>query len=98
MTFFLQEWWDILKLYEKKNLYMAECAQQLTRNVNYEIPALKQQISRCQQTERVIMCTVRRGNSLWGVGGSQVLELNLKGQWINMLRWYGLINYLLTLT
>ena len=23
-------------------------------------------------------------------GGSQVLELNLKGQWINLLRWYGL--------
>ena len=34
-------------------MYMAECAQQLTRNVNYEIPALKQQISRCQQTQRV---------------------------------------------
>jgi hypothetical protein len=76
--YFLQEWWDILKLYEKKNLYMAECAQQLTRNVNYEIPALKQQISRCQQTERVfyvyyeeIFCLgCLQGGSLeiWGGG------------------------------
>ena len=32
----------------------AECAQQLVRNVNYEISALKQQISKCQQTQRVI--------------------------------------------
>ena len=31
----------------------AECAQQLIRNVNYEIPALKQQIAKCQQTQRV---------------------------------------------
>ena len=69
-----------MKLYEKKNLYMAECAQQLTRNVNYEIPALKQQISRCQQTERVIMCTVRRGNSFWGIGGGGAgVRIKFKG-------------------
>ena len=73
--FLLQEWWDILKLYEKKNLYMAECAQQLTRNVNYEIPALKQQISRCQQTERVIMCTMQGQLILGGWGGKPGVKI-----------------------
>ena len=57
-----------MKLYEKKNVYMAECAQQLTRNVNYEIPALKQQISRCQQIERVI-CAMLEKIGVWGGGG-----------------------------
>ena len=32
----------MLKLYERKSVYLAEGAQQLARNVNYEIPALKQ--------------------------------------------------------
>jgi len=31
----------------------AESAQMLMRNVNYEIPALKKQIARCQQIQKV---------------------------------------------
>lgn len=33
-------------------MYLAECAQYLSRNVNYEVPALKQSLSRCQQVQR----------------------------------------------
>lgn len=47
-----KEWSDILKLYEKDNVYLIESAQIMARNVNYEIPALKRQITRCQQIEK----------------------------------------------
>ena len=33
--------------------HSAECAQILIRNVKYEVPALRQQISKCHSTQRV---------------------------------------------
>ncbi|CAI9719934.1 Hypothetical predicted protein [Octopus vulgaris] len=45
-------WSEILNLYEKNNLYLAESGQIMSRNVNYEIPDLKRQIARCQQIEK----------------------------------------------
>lgn len=47
-----KEWSDIMKLYEKDNIYLIESAQIMARNVNYELPALKRQVIRCQQTEK----------------------------------------------
>ena len=37
-----QGWAEVLRRYEEKSVYLAECAQLLVRNVNYEVPALKQ--------------------------------------------------------
>ena len=34
-------------------LFQAEASHLLIRNVNYEIPALKRQIAKCQLTQRV---------------------------------------------
>lgn len=48
----VQVWDEIVRGFEKKSVYLAECAQQLSRNVNYEIPALKQRVLRCQQVQR----------------------------------------------
>ncbi|MCP9264569.1 CDK5 regulatory subunit-associated protein [Dirofilaria immitis] len=38
------------KMYEKKNIHLAEAAQILQRMIQYEIPALKKQISKSDQT------------------------------------------------
>lgn len=48
----MKDWMEIIKLYEKDGIYLAETAQMLTRNVNYEVTALKKQIAKCQQTQK----------------------------------------------
>ncbi|CAH1968111.1 unnamed protein product [Acanthoscelides obtectus] len=42
----MKDWQDIVNLYQKDNLYLAEAAQMLIRNVNYEIPSLRKQIAK----------------------------------------------------
>lgn len=48
----MKDWADIIKLYEKDGVFLAETAQMLMRNVNYEVPALKKQIAKCQQIQK----------------------------------------------
>jgi len=48
----MKDWWEILKLYEKDGTYLTETTNAIIRNVNYEIPAIKKQISKCQQTQK----------------------------------------------
>lgn len=36
--------------------FSGETAQMLARNVNYEVPALKKQIAKCQQIKKVSYC------------------------------------------
>lgn len=45
----LQEWDGIRKAYDKKNIYLAESARILMRNVNYDIPALKKRMMDCDK-------------------------------------------------
>ncbi|CAG9540944.1 unnamed protein product [Cercopithifilaria johnstoni] len=46
----MNDWMQIKQMYEKGNIHLAEAAQILQRMVQYEIPALKKQISKCDQT------------------------------------------------
>jgi len=47
----MKDWQEILKLYTKDNLYLAECGAILSRNATYEIPAMKRQISKAEQSQ-----------------------------------------------
>lgn len=47
----MKDWQDVLRSYEKDNLYLAEAAQILVRNINYEIPGLKKQIAKEEQIQ-----------------------------------------------
>lgn len=49
----MKDWQEIVKLYEKDNVYLAEASQMLMRNVAYEIPAIKKSISKCEQVQHV---------------------------------------------
>lgn len=48
----MKDWSEVIKLYEKDGVYFGETAQMLARNVNYEVPALKKQIAKCQQIKK----------------------------------------------
>nr|CAB3229464.1 CDK5 regulatory subunit-associated protein 3 [Phallusia mammillata] len=45
----MKDWQEIIKLYEKENLHIAELSSRLLRNLNYEIPAVKKQKTKCDQ-------------------------------------------------
>ncbi|KAG9474012.1 hypothetical protein GDO78_004361 [Eleutherodactylus coqui] len=45
----MKDWQEVISLYQADNMYLAECGSLLMRNVSYEIPALKKQMTRCQQ-------------------------------------------------
>ncbi|XP_073952638.1 CDK5 regulatory subunit-associated protein 3 [Choristoneura fumiferana] len=47
----MKDWQDVVKCYEKENLYLGEAAQMLVRNINYEIPSLKKQIAKEEQLQ-----------------------------------------------
>nr|CAG4642580.1 EOG090X07S9 [Evadne anonyx] len=47
----MKDWQEIVRLYEKDNVCLAEAAQILMRNVAYEIPGLKKGLARCEQIQ-----------------------------------------------
>lgn len=47
----MKDWQDIISSYQKDNIYLAEVSQMLIRNVSYEIPSLKKQVQKLEQTQ-----------------------------------------------
>lgn len=45
----MKEWQEIARLYERDSVYIAEAAQILVRNVNFELPSVKKQLSKFDQ-------------------------------------------------
>uniref|UniRef100_A0AAR2KZB1 CDK5 regulatory subunit associated protein 3 n=1 Tax=Pygocentrus nattereri TaxID=42514 RepID=A0AAR2KZB1_PYGNA len=48
----MKDWQEIVSLYEKDNVYLAELASLLSRNVSYEGPALRKQVAKVQQLQQ----------------------------------------------
>lgn len=49
----MKDWQEVIRLYEKDNLYLAEAAHLLISNVKYEVPNFKKQVAKCQQNKQV---------------------------------------------
>ncbi|EFA00941.1 CDK5 regulatory subunit-associated protein 3 [Tribolium castaneum] len=47
----MKDWQQIVSMYQKDNIYLAEAAQILIRNVSYEIPSLKKQVAKLEQSQ-----------------------------------------------
>ncbi|KAH8314316.1 hypothetical protein KR059_000988, partial [Drosophila kikkawai] len=45
----MKDWQEISRLYEKNAVYLAETAQIFVRNVNYEIPGVRKQMTKLEQ-------------------------------------------------
>ncbi|KAM6964472.1 CDK5 regulatory subunit-associated protein 3 [Tautogolabrus adspersus] len=48
----MKDWQEIVSLYEVDNIYLAETASLLSRNVSYEGPALRKQLAKAQQLQQ----------------------------------------------
>uniref|UniRef100_A0A3B3XVJ1 CDK5 regulatory subunit associated protein 3 n=1 Tax=Poecilia mexicana TaxID=48701 RepID=A0A3B3XVJ1_9TELE len=48
----MKDWQEIVSLYEADNVYLAEVASLLIRNVSYEGPALRKQIAKAKQLQQ----------------------------------------------
>lgn len=45
----MKDWLEITRLYEKDSIYLAEAAQIMVRNIQYELPSVKKQTNRFEQ-------------------------------------------------
>ncbi|KAI4471454.1 cdk5 regulatory subunit-associated protein 3 [Holotrichia oblita] len=72
----MKDWQDILQSYQKENLYLAESAQILMRNVSYEVPSLKKQVAKLEQTQSEFNSSCKQ----LGIEGKKI-----KKELVNML-------------
>ncbi|XP_071533385.1 CDK5 regulatory subunit-associated protein 3-like isoform X1 [Panulirus ornatus] len=65
----MKDWQEVVRLYEKDCVYLAEACQLLVRNINYEVPGIKRQISRGIQIQQE--CDHKEGECIKGIAGSK---------------------------
>jgi CDK5 regulatory subunit-associated protein 3 len=79
----MKDWQEVVRLYEKDSLYLAEAAQILVRLVSYEIPGLRKQISKFEQlseeSEKKTSDLVRSQHNLQTEFNAICSQLGIKG-------------------
>ncbi|XP_055388777.1 CDK5RAP3-like protein [Condylostylus longicornis] len=80
----MKDWLEILKLYEKQNIYIGEAAQIFVRNLNYEIPNMKKQIAKLEQRSEECLKKIydfdKTKQTLLSERGLLCLQLGIKGE------------------
>lgn len=80
----MKDWLEVLRMYEKDNVYLGEAAQILIRNVNYEIPGLKKSISKFEQmgdeAEKKIHDSIKSENILRNEFNASCQQFGIKGE------------------
>uniref|UniRef100_A0A3Q3F1I7 CDK5 regulatory subunit associated protein 3 n=1 Tax=Labrus bergylta TaxID=56723 RepID=A0A3Q3F1I7_9LABR len=77
----MKDWQEIVSLYEVDNIYLAETASLLSRNVSYEGPALRKQLAKAQQLQQELS---RRE------GECQSSAADLRGRYYAACKQYGI--------
>lgn len=79
----MKDWQEVIRLYEKDSLYIAEAAQILARNIQYEVPGLKKQITKLEQlseeTEKKIQDLIKSENILKTEHAQLCQQLGIQG-------------------
>lgn len=90
----MKDWQEIVKAYEKNNIYLAEVAQIINRNVSFEVPSMKRAITKadtlCEDLRKKAANSVKRSNQLQQqfVASAQALGIsgnNLKQELLDQL-------------
>ncbi|XP_058451603.1 CDK5RAP3-like protein [Malaya genurostris] len=80
----MKDWQEILRLYEKDSMYLAEAAQILVRNINYEIPGIRKQIKHFEQlgvdSDKKIVDLQRSERAVYGEYKALCKQLGIEGE------------------
>lgn len=80
----MKDWQEILRMYEKDNVYLAESAQIYVRNANYEVPGVRKQMTKLEQQSEECLKRVqdlgKPESQLLAEHASLLQQLGVKGE------------------
>ncbi|RWS26047.1 CDK5 regulatory subunit-associated protein 3-like protein [Leptotrombidium deliense] len=83
----MKDWKEIISAYEKDNVYLAELAQIIARNVTYEVPALKKQLNKLLSLQEECLKKqndfVKQSHKFKSEYSQNAQKLGIKGEDIN---------------
>ncbi|XP_074597600.1 CDK5 regulatory subunit-associated protein 3 isoform X2 [Brevipalpus obovatus] len=80
----MKDWQEIIRLYEKDNVYLAETALILNRNVNFEVPSINKQANKHQSNSEEFLRKssdmIKQSNKLKAEYQNMAEKLGIKGK------------------